>query len=191
MRPLVKEWGANKENLSKMFKYVYENYKDCIDFIVPGGLRWTSGIEYALFEINNVDLPNLIKDDNKKTLDNSIIKVIKRLAKIYFPDIPLFFNSSCPLTCMLQRNNIALTNILKSETCNISHCPKKQREICTKYVIKKEEYSEIEKKLEDIGIKLTIKKIDLKNKKIITIPSIEDFNYSIKQIIIKMISNFK
>lgn len=190
MRPLVAEWGANEKTLECMFKYVYENYADSIDMIVPGGMRWTSGIEYALTQINKVVLPNLIKDDNKKTLDDKIMNTIKDLSSKFFPNIPVFFNSSCALSYMLEKSSISLVNNIKEKNCNFSECPLKQRNICN-CVSNIKEFKELEDKLSNIGIDIKFKKIDFKNNEIVSVPSISEFNYSIKQIIIRIIAEYK
>lgn len=190
MRPLVAEWGANEKTLEYMFKYVYENYGDSIDMIVPGGMRWTSGIEYALTQINKVVLPNLIKDDNKKTLDDKIMSTIKNLSSKFFPNIPVFFNSSCALSYMLEKSSISLVNNIKEKNCHFSECPLKQRNICN-CVSNIKEFKELEDKLSDIGIDIKFKKIDFKNNEIVSVPSISEFNYSIKQIIIRIIAEYK
>lgn len=190
MRPLVAEWGANEKTLECMFKYVYENYADSIDMIVPGGMRWTSGIEYALTQINKVVLPNLIKDDNKKTLDDKIMNTIKDLSSKFFPNIPVFFNSSCALSYMLEKSSISLVNNIKEKNCNFSECPLKQRNICN-CVSNIKEFKELEDKLSNIGIDIKFEKIDFKNNEIVSVPSISEFNYSIKQIIIRIIAEYK
>lgn len=190
LRPLVKEWGANAKNLEKMFKYVKDNYDGYIDMIVPGGMRWTSGIEYALTEINNIKLPKLIKDDNKKTLDDKIVETINKLSTKYFKDIPVFYNSSCALSYMLNKSSIALVNHYKEKNCLCSNCPKELRELCNKKLIITE-FVELEKKLSKMGIKIKFKKLDLKNHEIVTIPEIDSFEYAVKQIIIRTIAEYK
>ena len=190
MRPLVKEWGANEQNLTEMFKFVYDNYGDCIDYIVPGGLRWTSGIEYALTEINGVKLPKLIKNDNKKTLDNNIIKIINKLSTKYFPTIPVYYNSSCAISNMLQKSNISLSNNGKNKCCKLSKCPHSQRRLCNKCRII-ENFDTLEKELNKIGINIKFETIDLNKNIIKSIPKFDSFNYTIKQIIIKKIAKYQ
>ena len=190
MRPLVKEWGASKKNLTKMFRFVYENYNDCIDYIVPGGLRWTSGIEFALTEINNVKLPRLIKNDNKKTLENKLMKIINQLSKKYFPRIPVYYNSSCALSNMVNKSNISLSNNSKNKCCKSSICPYDQRNLCTKCMIINT-FEELEEDLKDMGIDIKFEMIDLNKNKIKTIPEFDSFNYTIKQIIIKKIAKYQ
>ena len=190
MRPLVKEWGANQKNLTSMFKYVSENYGKYIDLIVPGGMRWTSGIEYALAELNHVKVPNLIKDDNKKTLDDKIVNDIINLSNIYFPNIPVFFNSSCALSYMLSVGNISLVNCFKESFCLYSLCPLFQRKSC-KINLTNIDIKKVEKKLNDMGIVIKLLDIDTKNKKIVSIPEFSSFNYTIKQIIIRTLACHK
>lgn len=190
LRPLVKEWGANSNNLEKMFKYVKDNYDGYIDMIVPGGMRWTSGIEYALTEINHIKMPNLIKDDNKKTLDDEIVDTINQLAKKYFKDIPVFYNSSCALSYMLNKSSITLVNNFKEKNCLCSNCPKHLRELCNKNMVIKD-LNGLNKNLLNMGIDINFTKIDLKNHEIISEPSMDSFGYAIKQIIIRSIAEYK
>lgn len=80
MRPLVKEWNASFENI----RYIMETAKETgISFIniCSGGLRWTEGIEFALECIHHLDMPELIKNDNEKTLSPEIEKYIEELSK--------------------------------------------------------------------------------------------------------------
>lgn len=187
LRPIVSEWGGNEENIKHLFEYVSRNYGRYIDCIVPGGLRWTEGIEYALVELHKQKLPYLIKDDNKKTLDSKIVEVIKKYSLKYFPNVPLFFNSSCALSYILNRNNIVMKNIYSKENCNKSICPNKQRKNC-KITVNNEQLELIEKSLIEKGIKIKIKKVN--NENIFTEPSLMEFNYSIKQIILREVADF-
>ncbi len=190
LRPLVKEWGANYDNLDKMFKYVKKNYDGYIDMIVPGGMRWTSGIEYALTEINHIPMPKLIKDDNKKTLDDEIITTIKDLAKKYFNSIPVFFNSSCALSYMLEKSSIALVNHFKEKNCLCSNCPSHLRELCNSNTIITD-FKKLEEKLLNMGIDIKFEQIDLTKHIIKTVPDLNSFGYAVKQIIIRTIADYK
>ena len=79
--------GANKDNLEAMMKSISEKYYDYIDMIVPGGLRWTEGIEFGLKDMRGLEMPVLVKENNKKTLSTEIEQIICELAKKYFPVI--------------------------------------------------------------------------------------------------------
>ena len=187
MRPLVKEWGASKENLEEMFKFVYKNYNGCIDMIVPGGMRWTSGIEYALTQIHKIKMPNLIKNDNEKTLDDEIENIIIDLSKKYFPNIPLFFNSSCALSYMLKISNVCLINLFKKHNCDLSSCPLQQRLICRKN-IENIDLKKVEAKLKEMGIEINIHSINKKSGKIISEPDLQSYSYPIRQMIVRTIA---
>lgn len=185
MRPLVSEWSANPESLEKMIQYVSEYYYDDVDMIVPGGLRWTEGIEYGLKDVRNLEMPKLIKEYNKKTLSEDIENVIVSLCKKYLPNKPVYFNSSCAISHMLERNNIAALNLLNSQICNKSICLNKCKKKCGKKIFNKDELLFIEKYLKDSGIEIKIKKID---GLIDTIPSINSFSYTESQEIKKVIA---
>ena len=48
-------------------------------------------------ELHDIGLPSVIKNDNMKTLDSKVIKKLNILSKKYFPNTPIFYNSSCSL----------------------------------------------------------------------------------------------
>ena len=187
LRPLVKEWGANVTNLRKMFKFVHDNYGEYIDMIVPGGLRWTEGIEFGLSVQKGQKMPKLIKEYDQKTLSEKIENSILELANKYFKDKPVYFNSSCAIAHMLEKNNIALLNILKHDICQKSKCFNPSKEKCLKCKFTKEEIKKIEKTLKKEGIDVEILDISIKNG-IKTKPEIETFNYTVKQQIKKEIA---
>ena len=187
LRPLVEEWGANKDNLEKMIKYVSERYYDNIDMIIPGGLRWTEGIEFGLQEIRHLKMPKLIKKNNKKTLSNEIEQSIIYLCKKYFPNKPVYFNSSCGVSHMLNRTNIALQNIFDKDICKKSICMNKCKNICENILFNEKDMNYFEKVLKDQGINIIIKSIDNINK-INSIPEFESFDYAEKQQIRKTIA---
>lgn len=187
LRPLVKEWGANLSHLREMFEIVSKNYGEYIDMIVPGGLRWTEGIEFGMHVQRGQEMPNLIKEYDKKTLSNKIEDDIICLCEKYFPNIPVYFNSSCAISHMLKKNNIALLNILKHEICTKSKCYNPSKSMCSKCSFSKNELDKIEMALKREGIDIKIKDISLKNG-ILTIPKLETFNYTVKQEIKKTIA---
>jgi DNA repair photolyase len=180
LRPLVKEWGANYEHLEEMIKYVSENYADYIDMIVPGGLRWTEGIEFGLKVQRGQEMPELIKEHDKKTLSNDIENDILKLCNQYFPNLPVYFNSSCAISHMLNTNNIALLNILKPEICNKSKCYNKCKEKCSKRCFTKEELLKIQEYLKQEGLRAKLLDINCKDG-IVTEPPLDTYSYTVKQ----------
>lgn len=183
MRPLVKEWSASKENLEKLIKEV-SKYSDYIDMIIPGGLRWTEGIEFGLKEIRNLPMPELIKEYDKKTLSSDIQKTIIDLCQKYFPNKAVYFNSSCGLSHMLERNNIALLNVFNKEVCSKSICLNPCKNKCER-VFTKQEIIHFEDVLKKEGIDINIENID---EKIISNPCFESYPYTIRQQIKKTIA---
>lgn len=133
MRPLAKEWNATEENINYIMSYVKEK-KYPIDSITAGGLRWTSGIEFGMEVLHGISLPELEKDDNKKTLDDETIENIKKAHKKYLPNIPLFFKSSCGISYALNKANFNLVNYLERKYCGISECPLRQMIKCSSYL---------------------------------------------------------
>ncbi len=187
MRPLVQEWGANRDSLEKLIQSVSEKYYDCIDMIIPGGLRWTEGIEFGLKDIRGLEMPKLIKEYNKKTLSNDIENAILELCNKYFPNKPVYFHSSCGISHMLNKSNIALLNIFDSEVCNKSKCFNSCKNKCLKRQFKHNELLKFEDALSKIGINIKIHGIDLE-KKIISKPEFDTYTYTIKQQIKKTIA---
>ena len=187
LRPLVKEWGANSKHLKEMFKFVHDNYGEYIDMIIPGGLRWTEGIEFGLSVQKGETMPKLIKEYDKKTLSCKIENEILKLSNEYFPDKPVYFNSSCAIAHMLEKNNVALLNILNHNICSKSKCFNPSKEKCLKCKFSKEEINKIEEILKKEGINVEILDISIKNG-IKTKPELETFNYTVKQQIKKEIA---
>lgn len=187
LRPLVKEWGANYGHLEEMFKFVSKNYSNYIDMIVPGGLRWTEGIEFGMKVQKGQEMPMLIKEHDKKTLSNKVEDEIIELCNKYFPNMPVYFNSSCAISHMLNTNNIALLNILKPEICSKSKCMNQCKEKCMKTSFTKEELLKIKKALLSEGINVVVRDINCTDG-IKTEPEINNYSYTIKQQIRKTIA---
>lgn len=187
LRPLVKEWGANAENLEMMMKNISKKYYDYIDMIVPGGLRWTEGIEFGLKEIRGLEMPELVKENNKKTLSIEIEQTIRQLAKKYFPGKPVYFNSSCAISDMLNRNNIALLNIFDKTICDKSICKNKCHSLCKNIHFDNHDLRLYEEELSKQGIKILFNNIDFENK-IQSVPDFDSFDYATKQQIRKTIA---
>lgn len=188
MRPLVKEWGANKKNLTLMIERISKEYGQFIDMIVPGGLRWTEGIEFGLSVQKNKKMPELIKQNDKKTLSTEIEQNIVELCKKFFPDKPVYFNSSCAISHMLNKSNIALLNILDKDICNRSICYNKCKHKCMIHELKKENIELIQSEFENQNIEVKLLNVSLEHG-IKTIPAIDSLNYTIRQQIKKIIAD--
>ena len=187
LRPLVEEWGANRKNLKKMIQHISNNYGKYIDMIIAGGLRWTDGIEFGLKDIRKLQMPKLIKEYNKKTLSNELEKCIIELCNEYFKNVPVYFNSSCGISHMLNRSNIALLNIFNEEICNKSLCGNKCSNRCHNISFSEKDLRIIEDNLNNQGINIKIEDISFKNK-IKTTPEFETYSYTEKQQIKKTIA---
>lgn len=187
LRPLVAEWGANKEHIEQMMKMISSNYGEYIDMIVPGGLRWTEGIEFGLKYIRGLKMPNLIREHNKKTLSSELEDDIIELCQKYFPNKPVYFHSSCAISHMLNRNNVALLNLYDETTCNKSICSNRCKNMCRNLKFNDKLLKECEEKLINSGIKISLKKVDSKNK-ILSKPNFDSFTYSEKQQIKKTLA---
>ena len=190
MRPLVKEWGANEKNLELMIKKISKQYYDYIDMIIPGGLRWTEGIEFGLQDIRGLKMPKLIKKYNKKTLSTTLENTIVRLCKKYFKNKPVYFHSSCGISHMLNKPNISLLNIFDVDTCNKLICHNKCKDLCNKRYFSNDELLEIEKELKQQNIDIELKDIN-ETDKIVSIPDFNVLSYTIQQQIKKTIASSK
>jgi len=158
LRPLAKTWSTDEKHLRETFEYA-SKYKDFIDMVVPGGLRWTEGIEYAMEEIKGIKLPPIPKNDNTKFLPEKTKNLILELHKDFFgEDKPLFFKSSCSLSYLLGIPCINLAELRNPEECDSSLCPAEQRAICAKYKLPSK--TELQSRIDKLGLEeITIKKI--------------------------------
>lgn len=179
LRPLADTWNTQPQILRETFKQA-SKYKKYIDMVVPGGLRWTEGIEYAIEEIKGLKLPPIIKDDNQKFLSSKTIKLIKELHKEFIgEDKPLFFKSSCSLSYLLNVPNINLAQIRNHYECKNSLCPYSQRKICQNY--KLPTIGELNNRLEKAGLsEISIISINSKGD-ITTDPPLNKFTFAIRQ----------
>lgn len=187
LRPLVIEWGANSYHLEEMVKDISEKYGKYIDMIVPGGLRWTDGIEFGMHIQKGKNMPKLIKEFDAKTLSSEIENKIIELCNEYFPEKPVYFNSSCAMSHMLERNNIALLNLFRPEICEKSKCCNPCKIKCKKKTFSKSEIIEINNALEREKIKINILDINTQYG-IKSIPDFSTFDYTNKQEIKKAIA---
>ena len=130
MRPLCEEWNTSDKNLKYIFDTVI-SYAPYIDNIAPGGLRWTSGVEFGIWAVHGQPMPKLTKEDNVKTLSDDSIFKIRKLCTDTFLNKPVFFKSSCALSNLLNIPNFNLIDLFKPDCCAISNCPEKQRELCS------------------------------------------------------------
>jgi len=179
MRPLVKEWFESKETLKHMFQKVSEEYGDYIDCIVPGGLRWTEGIEYGIVEVRGLSLPNIPKLNNIKTLYDEDWETIMTLSNEYFPNIPIYYHSSCAISKALNKSNISLSNILQQKDCEKSKCSKEQRKMCK---IKNHLNTDnIQAELDNVNFGVQVVKFSSETGEILTLPLFDKLSPAIQQ----------
>jgi len=128
MRPIVPEWSGTRDRIEMMMLWVKKHYSEVIDMIVPGGLRWTEGIENGLVEIHKLPMPNIPRDDNVKLLPQELVDSIFSLSAEHFPGIPIYLKSSCALTRMLKIPSITSVQVFARQECESSRCPLAQRQ---------------------------------------------------------------
>lgn len=184
MRPIVTEWSGDHDRIEMMMLWVKKHYGQVINMIVPGGLRWTEGIENGLVEIHGLSLPSIPRDDNVKSLPQGLSDTILALSKEYFPDIPVYFKSSCALTRMLNIPSIISAQVFARRECEISRCPIAQRQICARGPV----YNMTVERAQRILDKLGISAIALEwsfERGLITKPELDKFTYAIRQTVFK------
>lgn len=181
LRPLAEGWSTDPDHLNATFEEA-SKYGQGIDMIIPGGLRWTEGIEYGVQELRNQVMPDIPKDDNIKDLSDSTWDLIHELSNQYFPGVPVLHKSSCGLANMLQTPNHNLVQNQHPATCAASTCPDSQREICKAYKIP--EKSELQKRIAKIGLDgVVIESIDAATGRVETTPPMEDMTFALRHMI--------
>lgn len=184
MRPIVPEWSGNRDRIEMMMLWVKKHYSEVIDMIVPGGLRWTEGIENGLVEIHKLPMPDIPRDDNVKSLPQELVDSIFSLSAEHFPGIPVYLKSSCALTRMLKIPSITSVQVFARPGCEASRCPLTQRRICAQgsaYNMTTERAQGI---LDDLGIPAHVVSWDI-NHGLVTHPEMSKFTYAVRQTVFK------
>lgn len=184
MRPIVPEWSGNRDRIEMMMLWVKKHYGDVIDMIVPGGLRWTEGIENGLVEIHKLPMPDIPRDDNVKSLPQELVDSIFSLSGEHFPGVPVYLKSSCALTHMLKIPSITSVQVFARQECELSRCPLSQRRICTKgsaYGMTVERAQAI---LDHLGIPAHVVSWDTSHG-LVTHPEMSKFTYAVRQTVFK------
>lgn len=184
MRPIVPEWSGNRDRIEMMMLWVKKHYGEVIDMIVPGGLRWTEGIENGLVEIHNLPMPNIPRDDNVKSLPQELVDSIFSLSAEHFPGIPVYLKSSCALTRMLKIPSITSVQVFARSECEASRCPLAQRRICAKGLIYNMTTERAQGILDGLGIPAHVVSWDI-NHGLVTHPEMSKFTYAVRQTIFK------
>lgn len=187
VRPIVPEWSGNRDRIEMMMLWVKKHHGDVIDMIIPGGLRWTEGIENGLVEIHKLPMPNIPRDDNVKSLPQELVDSIFSLSAEYFPSIPVYLKSSCALTAMLKISSITSVQVFARPECETSRCPLAQRRICAQgsaYNMTAERAQGI---LDDLGIPAHVVSWDI-NHGLVTQPEMIKFTYAVRQTVFKYLA---
>jgi DNA repair photolyase len=180
MRPIVPEWNGNRDRIEMMMLWVKKHYGDVIDMIIPGGLRWTEGIENGLVEIHKLSMPNIPRNDNVKMLPQDMIDFIFSLSAEYFPSVPVYLKSSCALTWMLKIPSITSVQAFTRHKCEESRCPLTQRQICAHGAIYSMNTKRAQIILDNLGIPAYVVSWDI-NHGLVTHPEMSKFTYAVRQ----------
>mgnify|MGYP001241977824 FL=1 len=184
MRPIVPEWSGNRDRIEMMMLWVKKHYGDIIDMIVPGGLRWTEGIENGLVEIHKLPMPNIPRDDNVKSLPQELADSIFSLSAEHFPGIPVYLKSSCALARMLKIPSITSVQVFARPGCEASRCPLAQRRICAQGSAYNMTVERAQGILDDLGIPANVVSWDT-NRGLVTHPEMSKFTYAVRQTVFK------
>jgi len=184
LRPLVSEWGADSKKIHDLFLKVYESLGNQIEAIVPGGLRWTDGIEYGLTEVHNIEMPDIPKNDNIKTLSNNIWETILECSSKLFPHTPIFKKSSCALSYCLKKASITNVQVQDHYSCQSSKCPPSQRLICQNGSIRNLSQIQGQKIIDSLNVPSKFIQINSLGE-VILFPPIDTYTYAVRQTIQK------
>ncbi|MCK6462756.1 MAG: hypothetical protein L6Q29_02980 [Candidatus Pacebacteria bacterium] len=184
MRPIVPEWSGNRDRIEMMMLWVKKHYGEVIDMIVPGGLRWTEGIENGLAEIHKLPMPDIPRDDNVKSLPQELVDSIFSLSAEHFPGIPVYLKSSCALTRMLRIPSITSVQVFARPGCEASRCPLTQRRICAQGSAYNMTAERVQGILDDLGIPAHVVSWDI-NHGLVTHPEMSKFTYAVRQTVFK------
>ncbi|HCR55793.1 TPA: hypothetical protein DIV49_02370 [Candidatus Saccharibacteria bacterium] len=180
LRPLAEGWSTEPEHLTETFRLAAENGAG-LDMIVPGGLRWTEGIEYGVEEIRGLEMPDIPHDDNVKELSDETWELIDKLCAEYFPDVPVLRKSSCSLSNMLKLPNHNLVQRKNVDMCQASACPASQREICAGHELPTVEV--LQGRLAQVGLgHITVEHIDPETGNVQTQPPLDTMTFALQHI---------
>lgn len=131
LRPLVRSWGSNETKITEIMEaFATEMGNQRPIAIVPGGLRWTEGIDYGLHMRGLTWPEDLPKAYNEKDLDDNLWRHILSESRRLFPGVPVVHHSSCALSTALTRSNLAQVFMREPVACADSTCSERQRDSC-------------------------------------------------------------
>lgn len=133
LRPLVRAWGSSEAKVTATLEaFRAEMGTARLSAIVPGGLRWTEGIDYGL-QVRGLEWPDgLPRIDNEKDLDDKLWDHIVRESARFFPGVPVVHHSSCALSNVLTRSDLSQVFSRSPVACGESTCGESQRYACTR-----------------------------------------------------------
>lgn len=160
-------------------------YASLISAIVPGGLRWSEGIENAVTEVRGLADPGIeVLDDNAKgDLSHELAQDILSLAEEYFPELPVYFKSSCALTHMLEVASISSVQVFSERECVASICPTAQCERCVLGRIHSMSLDEAQAVLDRFNVPARASGWDESGMLLIE-PGLDTFTYALRQVVI-------
>jgi hypothetical protein len=187
MRPMTKDWGADENHIQKMMDWVItQKYDQFLDMVVPGGLRWTPGIEYGLVEVHGLPMPKIAHDDNQKDLPEEIWEAIERRAQYMFPNIPVFRKSSCALSYMLGIPDIRSVYTSDVHSCTRSSCSDAQRAICNAQPVNQWTKDFLQELFNQLSIPAFVQSVS--GSMVDSIPHLEKFGNTITTTVKKMMA---
>lgn len=185
MRPLSPEWSGTREGIENMMLHVTKlPVSQMISAIVPGGLRWSEGIENAVKEVRGLATPDftILTDNGKGDLSHELADAILELAKEHFPGLPVFFKSSCALTHMLEVASLSLVQVLSPRECKMSVCPAAQRQLCADGPIHGMTIETAQGIIDRLSIPTKVLGWDSTGMPL-TEPSLDTFTYALRQVV--------
>lgn len=186
MRPLSPEWSGTHEVIQTMMHEVREaGHVQYLDALVPGGLRWSEGIENAVSEVRGVSLGDfqVLQDNAKGDLPHQLAMDILELAREYLPNVPVFFKSSCAITHMLEVASISSVQAFSKRECTMSVCPAAQRLRCASGKIHTMGLTEAQQVVDQLHVPVRVTGWDASGM-IVTEPSLDTHTYALRQVVI-------
>ncbi len=186
LRPVVPEWSGTPEKIDMMMLWVQRHYGAYVDMIVPGGLRWTEGIENGLVEIHRLPMPEIPRNDNVKDLPGDLWDTIVSLANQYFPGVPVFRRSSCALSHMLQVPSVVSVQDTAPDDCAASVCTLEQRRRCAECSLATLSRAEANQAIRSLGMPLEV--VSWNPPTLVTKPDLSSCTYAVRQTIQKALA---
>lgn len=191
LRPLSAAWSGQPQRIEEMMVSVRNRLPaGTIDYIVPGGLRWSEAIERVMRDHHGVEFPNAAEaeDESKSELAGSALgQQIVELAARYFPSVPVYFRSGCALSAMLRRPSISGVARLAPRDCLCSVCPTAQRWLCAASGVHNLSAVDVQHVATKMGIPVEVIRFD--GSSLDSTPPFESLPYAYRQSIINRLGD--